>query len=213
MANPALIMEDVQREQSSEQPGAVQTVDPREVMGGQKPQLPDNRELQQQQEEDHFKNALELSDLPEEIDGKPIHKGQNPCRKCYQTGRSCNKAHGSDTCTTCSGLGRICHQSLAGAKPYGRWEKVAVLDYSAPISIKASRIILYAEEKLLEYEVKYAYKPRAGNWESAEAAILKAYPWVLKKFHHDNPDIPPPEWLVKYEDDDFFYGKSNHLPM
>lgn len=212
------IMEDVQMEQPSEQSGDVQTLDPSGITGGLELPLSNNGELQQPpQEEHHSNNSLELGDFPQEIDGKPIYTGRNPCRRCFQSGIvNCSIVPGSEKCAKCHSGGRSCHKSLAGARPTGMWEKVTVLDYSPPFILVASRTrrLHDPEEEMLEYYVNYAYKGGGPAWRSGESEILKAYPGALKKFHRENPDMPgPPSWLVEEEDDDFFYGESTDLPM
>lgn len=65
---------------------------------------------------------------------------------------------------------------------------------------------------VLEYHVKYEFKSGPVRWVAAEN--LKEYTWILKKFHHDMPHMPgPADWLVEEEDDEFFYGDSDYLPM
>lgn len=210
------IMESVHMEQS----GDVQTVGPRENMGGQQPQLSNNdlQQQKQQEEDEDFEKTLQLelelflNDPLQEIDGKLVHQGQNPCRGCYQRGLHCVKLPGSEICTSCQPH-RKCHRSLVGAKPVGLWSKKIVLDYSAPLFINASRVWEGPDGgDMLEYRVKYPFRFGRTRWVAAED--LREYTWILKKFHHDMPSMPgPPNWLVEEEDDEFFYGDSDHLPM
>lgn len=191
-----------------------------EIMGAQQPQLSNNDVTQQQQQEDEdFEKTLQLelelflSDPLQEIDGKLVHQGQNPCRYCYQRGSHCVKLPGSDSCTSCQYRRRNCHKSLVGAKPRGHWVNRIVLHYSAPLFINASRVWDGPDGgDIIEYRVKYPFKFGRTKWVAAED--LKEYVWILKKFHHDMPNMPgPPEWLIEEEDDEFFYGDSDHLPM
>lgn len=197
------IMEDVRTELPLEQPGDVQTVNPTDLMGGQ-----------QQQEEDLFVQSLDLSGLPDEIDGRRVHKAQNPCRKCFQAGALCHRKPGSDSCARCEKYQNNCNIHLTGAKPRSRsrWSKCIVVDYSSPCTVSASRIRLDPlEGDKLEYNAKFASKGGWPTWEAAED--LRAYPGVLKKFHCENPQMPgPPDWLVEQEGDAFFYGNSKELP-
>lgn len=200
-----------------EQSGDVGTVDAHEITGGQQPQLSNNdspQQKQQQEEEDFEKTELELflNDPLRELDGKLVHQGPNPCRHCYQSGRLCAMLPGTDSCKSCQYY-RKCHKSLVGAKPGGHWSTRIVLDYSAPLFIDASRFRDGSDGgAVLEYRVKYPFKFGKTMWVAAED--LKEYVWILKKFHHDRPSMPgPPAWLVAEEDDEFFYGSSDHLPM
>lgn len=211
-------METVQMEQA----GDLGTVDSREIVGAQQPQLSNNDfpQQQEQQELEDLEKTLQveleifLNDPLQQVDGKPIHQGRNPCRVCYRKGIHCCILPGSKACTSCQGTSRpSCNKSLAGAKAGGFWSKRTLLDYSPPFSIHASRISDGSDGgDVLEYNVNYPFKPGRPSWVAAEN--LKEYTWMLKKFHHDKPRMPgPAEWLVVEEDDEFFYGDSNHLPM
>lgn len=197
------IMEDVRTELPLGQPVDVPTVNPMHLMEGQ-----------QQQEEDLLVQSLELSGLPDQIDGKRVHKAQNPCRYCFQKGMLCHRKPGSDSCETCEKHHRNCNNCLTGAKPRSRsqWSKCVVVDYSSPCTITASRIRYDPLEGFkLEYDAKFVFKGGWPTWEAAEN--LRAYPGVLKKFHYDNPQMPgPPDWLFEQEGDAFFYGNSKELP-
>lgn len=197
------IMEDVRTELPLEQPVDVPTVNPMHLMRGQ-----------QQQEEDLLVQSLELSGLPDQIDGKRVHKAQNPCRRCFQQGTKCRRKPGSDSCERCEKYQNSCNSCLTDAKPRSgsRWSKCIVVDYSSPCTISASRIIHdFFEGDKLEYYAGFVPKGRRAAWRAAEE--LKAYPGILKKFHYDNPQMPgPPDWLVVEEGDAFFYGHSNQLP-
>lgn len=168
----------------------------------------------EQDPESELERELGLLDsLPQEVDGKPVYKGENPCRRCYNKGYRCSWEAGSDSCSSCVRQNNPCHRSLAGIKPAQVWRKWKVLDYSSPCVIHASRLRprMYGNE-VLEYKVKWIFKSGHYSWEEVEA--MKEYPWLLKKFHHDNPTMPgPPDWLVAEEDDDFFYGDSDQLTM
>lgn len=124
------IMEDIRTERPLEQLGDVQTVNPMDLMGAQ-----------MQQDEDLLVQSLELSDLPDEIDGKRVHKAQNPCRRCFQQGTKCRRKPGSDSCESCARRLVTCIRCLAGTKPGIMWSKCIVVDYSSPCTISASRII------------------------------------------------------------------------
>lgn len=199
------IMEDIRTELPLEQPVDVPTVDPMHLTGGQ----------QQQQEEDLLVQSLEFSGLPDQIDGKRVHKAQNPCRYCFQKGMHCHRKPGSDSCETCLKHQRNCHNCLTGAKPRSRsqWSKCVVVDYSSPCTITASRIRHDpVEGSKLEYNAKFVFRGGWPTWEAAEE--LKPYPGVLKKFHYNNPQMPgPPDWLGEEDGDSFFYGDSNELPQ
>lgn len=216
------IMEDVQMEQPLEQPGGLQTVNPRDIMSvhsrlqQQQHQQQDLEQLQSLQQLEQLEPELEpelegeveqlLSNFAQEIDGKPVHQGVNPCRRCYQTGLNCRRGLGSDSCPKCQSCKILCNKSLAGAKPKGRWKNVIVLDYADPVTINASRVRDGPDGgDVLEYHTKWAFKAQRASWEAAENLI--DYPWILKKFHHDNPRMPgPADWLVEEKDDEFFYG-------
>lgn len=203
---PPGIMEDIQvrTELPLEQHGNVQTVNPMNLMRGQ-----------QQQEEDLFVQSLELSGLPDEIDGRRVHKAQAPCRKCFQQGTKCHRKPGSDSCERCEKYQNRCNSCLTDAKPRSRsrWSRCIVFDYSSPCTISASRIVHnFFEGDKLEYYAGFVSKGRRAAWRAAEE--LKAYPWILKKFHYDNPQMPgPPDWLGEEDGDAFFYGDSNELPQ
>lgn len=193
-------MEDIRTERPLEQLGDVQTVNPMDLMGGQ-----------QQQDEDLLVQSLELSGLPDEIDGKRVHKAQNPCRRCFQQGTKCRRKPGSDSCESCARRLVTCIRCLEGTKPGIMWSKCIVVDYSSPCTISASRIMHdFFEGDKLEYYARFVPRGRQ-TWKAAEE--LKAYPGVLKKFHFDNPQMAgPPHWLVVEEGDAFFYGNSKELP-
>lgn len=172
----------------------------------------------QEQQEQDLEGKLErelglLDSLPQVIDGKPVYTGENPCRRCYNKGYRCSWEEGSDSCSACVRHNDPCRKSLVGIKPAAVWQKWTVVDYSSPCIVHASRLRsrMYGNE-VLEYQVKWIFKTGHCCWEEAET--MKKYPWILKKFHHDNPNMPgPPEWLAAEEDDDFFYGDSDELTM
>lgn len=121
-------MENVQTEQS----GDLRTVDSQEIMGGQGPRLSNNdsqqpQQQQEQDEDDDLEKTLQLelelflNDPLQEVDGKPVHQGQNPCRLCYQRGLRCRRVPGSNSCITCQINKRDCKVSLVGAKPKWVW--------------------------------------------------------------------------------------------
>lgn len=213
-------VEDIQMEERLEQLGDSGTIDPRIIMGDQQPQLPNYDQVPQQDqhhEQQGVNNELELQlqslfQPPQRVDGKHVHKGVNPCRFCYRNAMYCHWAPGADSCTQCQSK-RICNKYLGGAQPEGHWKKWSIENYAAPFTINASRIRkLRKGGDILEYNVKYAAKGGKARWELAEN--LKDFPWMLKKFHHDMPQMPGPEdWLVEEEGDDFFYGSSDHISL
>lgn len=187
-------------EQPFEDPDYVLTVDSSMAMGDQGAPLSNDAPPQQQQPP----QQQILGEIPEFINGNVVHKGPNPCRRCFTHGSHCRWEEDNDSCIQCRNHKSVvcCSKSLFKAKASGFWKTRCVIDYEPPFSIRSSRIAACSHGcAVLQYHVRWACNAHPA-WEDSEN--LKDFPSVLEAFHLANPTMPgPPDFLVRNENGEF----------
>ncbi|KAI3390780.1 hypothetical protein diail_8673 [Diaporthe ilicicola] len=183
---------EIPRQQQEEQQHDQQFINPQLLLrdgeasqpGGDEPQILNNEAPQ----------PPVLNNVPQ----GPVER-ETPCRKCYQNGTHCRDDQVTDnTCRICRSAGRKCQKSLFQAKPAGFWKNRVVHEDSSPVTVEASRI----KNGELEYLVKNVHQ-NYRTWLAAGSCT--EFPWALKKFHLEFPNMAgPPDWLFESEEDNFF---------